>query len=335
MEDIKQFDDYEAFEALITQEEGGDSSQDEVQILIDNKKHTKRGEGKSLKFESDGAYELLDFMFKHIVNQSKTTVRSYLKNNQVRINGIPTTKFDAFVSKGDIISINLGIAQKEFRHNMLQIVYEDDHIIVANKKNGLLTMATDRERKRTAYFILSEYLKSKDRGDRIFIVHRLDRETSGLVLFAKSIEVQHALQKNWSDNVLERKYVAVVGGHPQESSGVVHSYLKENKAFVVYSTNESDGEEAITNYRVLESSRTKSLIELELETGKKNQIRVHLKDLGCPILGDKKYGGEPSPMGRVMLHASRIRFIHPATDQEMLFDTGIPSSFRKFFFFKG
>ncbi len=335
--EITEFDDYELYESML--EENGENTENSTDSeLKDVKKHTKRGEGKNLSYTVTGVDEtlgLLDFLFSTIKNQSKTTVRSYLKNRQVSINGIPTTKFDAEVKNEDIVEINLGLARNAFRHSMLDIVYEDDYIIIVNKKNGLLSMATDRERKRTAYFILSEYLKQQDSTNRIFIVHRLDRETSGLLMFAKSMEIQHTLQQNWAEMVLERKYVAVVCGCPQHDNGTVHSYLKENKALIMYSTNDSEeGEEAITHYNVLKRSRSKALVELELETGRKNQIRVHMKDLGCPILGDKKYGGEPTEMNRVALHASKIRFIHPVTNKEMTFDTGIPSRFNKFFFFK-
>lgn len=328
---IEQFDDYELFE----QEIGDQFDKVDENTDSNNKKHTKRNEGKKLSFQIEEKNTLLDFLLSNIKHQSKTTVRSYLKNRQISINGIPTTQFDAKLKVNDIVDINLGIARNNFSHSMLDIVYEDDYLLVVNKKNGLLTMATDRERKRTAYFILGEYLKAQDSKNRIFIVHRLDRETSGLVLFAKSMEIQHQLQQDWHNVVLERKYVAIVSGSPEHEEGEVRSYLKENKAFIVYSSQDPEGGDlAITHYKILKQSRTKSLLELELETGRKNQIRVHMKDLGCPIIGDKKYGGEPSEINRVALHANKIRFIHPVTKQEMLFDTGIPNRFSKLFFFK-
>lgn len=327
--EIEQFDAYDEFDEALEEDE------DDEKELEDKKKHTKKGQGKSMDFEVSVGGTILEFMFENVKTQSKTTIRSYLKNRQVTINGIPTTQFDDRVMAGDNVSINLGLARITLTHSMLDIIYEDDYLLVVNKRNGLLTMGTDRERKRTAYYILGEYLKAQDSKNRIFIVHRLDRETSGLVIFAKSMEVQHRLQQNWSDMVLERKYVAVVSGCPEPKEGEVRSYLKENKAFVVYSSRyPEDGELAITRYKVLKSSKSKSLVELELETGRKNQIRVHMKDLGCPIVGDKKYGGEDSFINRVTLHANRIKFIHPVTNEEMLFDTGIPGRFNKVFFFK-
>lgn len=329
---LAQFDDYEMFEQALSEEEEEQSKQGEDGNYL--KKHTKKNEGKSMDYYVEAPGKLLEFLFGANKAQSKTTVRSYLKNNQISINGIPTTQFDKNVNEGDTISINLGIAKNTFKHSMLEIVFEDDYLLVVNKKNGLLTMGTDRERKRTAYYILGEYLKAQDSLNRIFIVHRLDRETSGLVIFAKSMEIQHIMQQNWSDIVLERKYAAVVSGCPDPKQGEVRSYLKENKAFVMYSTNDPSGDLAITRYNVLKSSRSKALMELELETGRKNQIRVHMKDLGCPIVGDRKYGGEAAEMNRVALHASKIRFIHPVTEKEMNFDTGIPGRFNKYFFFK-
>lgn len=320
------FGDYELFDKMI--EEQQEEPQEEE--FKSDWKPTKRNEGKSMIFEVSKSDRLLDFLFENIKNQSKTTVRSYLKHRQIAVNGTPTTKFDTVLFGGDTVEINLGTAKDGLSHQMLQIVYEDDYIIIVNKRQGLLTMATDKQRTRTAYFILSEYLKKQDSSNRVFIVHRLDRETSGLVIFAKSMEIQHTLQQNWSNIVLERKYIAVVGGSPKEQQGEIRSYLAENKALVMYSTRDSSkGELAITRYKVLNQNKTKSLLELELETGKKNQIRVHMQDIGCPIIGDKKYGGEIGDMDRVALHASKIRFIHPVTNKEMVFDTGIPSKFKK------
>lgn len=320
------FNEYELFDKIIEEEQ----PESREEAFKSDWKPVKRDEGKSLKFEASQSGRLLDFLFENIKNQSKTTIRSYLKHRQISVNGIPTTQFDTVLFGGDLIEINLGTAREGLTHQMLKIVYEDDYLLIANKREGLLTMATDKQRTRTAYYILSEYLKKQDLSNRIFIVHRLDRETSGLVLFAKSMEIQHTLQQNWANIVLERKYVAVVSGSPKEDQGEIRSYLAENKALVMYSTNDpSKGELAITKYRVLNRNKTKSLVELELETGKKNQIRVHMKDLGCPIIGDKKYGGEMTEMDRVALHASKIRFIHPVTNQEMVFDTGIPSKFKK------
>ncbi|MDE6182985.1 MAG: RluA family pseudouridine synthase, partial [Rikenellaceae bacterium] len=251
---------------------------------------------------------LMEFLLAAYSDRSRTTVKSYLAHGQVAVNGVTKTVFNTPLCVGDVVRVTLGHVEKPFTHKMLRIVYEDDDIIVIDKRNGLLSMATDSERIKTAYYILSDYLKNKDRSARIFIVHRLDRETSGLMLFAKSMDVQHKLQKNWEDMVLERKYVAVVSPPMREEEGVVSSYLAENKAYMVYSTrNPEEGELAVTRFRRLKTNSRYSMVECELETGKKNQIRVHMKDKRSPIIGDKRYGGISSPIGRIALHARRIR----------------------------
>ena len=271
---------------------------------------------------------LLEFLLSSMPDRSRTAVKSYLTHRRIRVNEGIVTRFDYRLIPGDVVSFRREVVQNIFRHPMLSIVYEDDYLLVVHKKNGLLSMATDRERTKTAYYILSEYVKSKGSGNRIFIVHRLDRETSGLMLFAKSIEVQHRLQQNWNDLVLEREYVAVVSGMLPKLEGTYRSYLAENKAYVVYSVSDSRaGELAVTHYRVLQQGRDNTLVALGLETGKKNQIRVHMKDMGCPIVGDKKYGGKISPIHRLALHARSIRFLHPVTNREMSFDTPVPESF--------
>lgn len=231
----------------------------------------------------------------------------------------------------------------------IRIVYEDQYIIVIEKREGLLSMGTARGKDEiTAHSLLNNYIRNTapQRGryapqPRIFIVHRLDRETSGLMVFAKSEEVKRTLQDNWDEIVTERKYVAVVNGNYQQPAdpiqGTIRSWLKENSAYIVYSSPKNNGGQlAITHYKVLESNpkTRKSLMELELETGRKNQIRVHMQDMGTPIFGDKKYyGGIPAHLEeskkarRLYLHAFTLNFIHPVTGKEMKFTTGIPKSF--------
>lgn len=275
---------------------------------------------------------LMDFLIGTYKGRSRTTVKSYLSHGQVAVNGVTKTRFDAPLVERDTVRVTFSHVEKPFTHKMLRIVYEDDHIIVIDKRNGLLSMASESERVKTAYYILSEYLKSRDRSSRIFIVHRLDRETSGLMIFAKSTEVQHAFQNNWKEVVIERKYVAVVSPPLKERQGVVSSYLAQNKAYTVYSTCDPEkGELAVTRFEVIKSNARYSLVECSLETGKKNQIRVHMKDKGSPVIGDKHYGGIPSPIGRVALHARKIKFIHPITGETLSFDTGVPAAFEGVF----
>ena len=231
----------------------------------------------------------------------------------------------------------------------IRIVYEDQYIIVIEKREGLLSMGTARGKEEiTAHSLLNNYIRNTAprRGryapqPRIFIVHRLDRETSGLMVFAKSEEIKRTLQDNWDEIVTGRKYVAVVNGCYQQPAepiqGTIRTWLKENSAYIVYSSpKDNGGQLAITHYKVLDSNpkTRKSLMELELETGRKNQIRVHMQEMGTPIFGDKKYyGGIPAHLEeskkarRLYLHAFTLNFIHPITGKEMKFTTGIPRSF--------
>lgn len=282
------------------------------------------------EFKIDEKGALLSSLFNLIKDQSKTTIKSYLSHRQVSINNVITTKFDAAVGTNDMVRVRMGRAPEEFKHPMLRIVYEDQHIIIIDKRNGLLSMASSKQQTKTAYFILSEYIKRKDPQNRLFILHRLDRETSGLMLFAKSQEVQETMQRNWHTLVRERKYVAVIEGMLPQKEGTIHTRLAENAALKVYVPrhDEERGEDATTNYRVLRTGRNHSLIELELETGKKNQIRAHMEYMGCPIIGDKKYGAVgKNSSGRVCLHAYVLNITHPVTNENLDFSTRIPQLF--------
>ena len=190
-------------------------------------------------------------------------------------------------------------------------------------------MGTDRVKEGTVYSLMRAYVKTHDPRKHVFIIHRLDRDTSGLMMLAKSVEAKDALQHNWNNMVLSRKYVAVLEGELESDEGVVKSYLAENSKFEVYSTNNpNEGQLAITNYKVIRRGRGMTLVEVELDTGRKNQIRVHMKDLGHPIVGDRKYGAKPSPIHRLALHAQTLRFVHPITRKDMKFETPIPAKFR-------
>jgi len=196
----------------------------------------------------------------------------------------------------------------------MTIVYEDKDLIVVNKKAGLLTIATDNEK------------------NKIFIVHRLDRETSGLIMFAKDSRMQGLLQESWEQTISERSYLAVVDGKTRKPEAICKTYLFESKAFKVHSSQIPEkGKEAITHYSTLKSNDLYSLLKVTLETGRKNQIRVHLQDLKHPIIGDKKYGSTSNPIGRLGLHAWILAFRHPVTGEMVRFETSIPGSFLKLF----
>lgn len=263
-----------------------------------------------------------------LTDHKRTAIKALLKYNQVAINSSPTTQFNAPVVAGDTLAVNFTRPFVVFSHPRMQLVYEDEDIIVVNKSYGLLSVSTDKVKEGTAYSILRDYLKRKDPRLMLFVVHRLDRDTSGLMMFAKSVEAKEAMQHNWNNMVLDRRYVAVVEGKVEEESGTLRSYLGETSQFEVYSSqNPEDGQLAITRWRRLLTKNGYSLMELSLDTGRKNQIRVHMKDLGHPIVGDRKYGAKSSPIHRLALHAKTLHFAHPMTKREMMFDTPIPSRF--------
>ena len=281
--------------------------------------------------DTEPGMRLLDYLFAVMPDRKRVTVKDYLKHNQVRVNSNTTRQFDQMLRPGDVVEVN---ATREFQtldSKRVSIVYEDDDILVVNKGYGLLSVASDSNRKHeTAYSILRDYLKRVDPRQKLFIVHRLDQHTSGLMMFAKSAAAKETMQHNWNNMVLERRYVAVVEGRPDPAEGTVDTLLAENSEHVVYSTDDpAEGKRAVTQYRTLRSGRGYSLVELQLSTGRKNQIRVHMHDLGCPIAGDRKYGAKSSPMHRVALHARTLRFVHPTTRRDMNFSTAVPAAFAK------
>lgn len=276
------------------------------------------------------ASRLLDFLIASMPERKRTAIKNLLSHNQIAVNGQPVTQFDTELKPGDEVKANLTREFRVFYNRRLKIVYEDDDIIVVNKGYGLLSMGTDKIKEGTAYSILRDYLKWKDPRNKLFIVHRLDRDTSGLMVFAKSEEAKNRLQHNWNNMVISRKYLAVVEGKPDPEEGVVRSYLAENSRFEVYSTDKpEEGQLAITRYKTLRSRNGYSLMEVSLDTGRKNQIRVHMKDLGHPIAGDRRYGAKSSPIHRMALHAQTLRFVHPMTRKDMNFSTPVPASFAK------
>lgn len=273
---------------------------------------------------------LLDYLLAAMSDRKRTTVKDYLKHNQVMVNGGVTRQWDQPLRAGDTIKVNTSREFQLFRHSRLHILYEDDDIIVVNKGYGLLSMGTDTKREGTAYNLLRDYVKRVDPRQKLFIVHRLDQQTSGVMLFAKTVEAKEAMQHNWNNMVLERKYAAIVKGRPDPESGTITSYLAENAAHEVYSTDKpSEGKLAVTRYRTVRTRGGYSLLEVQLETGRKNQIRVHLADKGMPIVGDRRYGSDISPIHRLALHAETLRFIHPITRRDMYFTCPLPPGFNR------
>lgn len=273
---------------------------------------------------------LLEFLFAAMPERKRTNVKELLRHNQVKVNDEVVTQFDTPLTPADTVYVNLTREFPRFYNRRLKIVYEDDDVIVVNKGYGLLSMGNDKVKEGTAYSILKEYVKWVDPRQKIFIVHRLDRDTSGLMMFAKSVEAKETMQHNWNNMVLNRTYVAVVEGNVEQDEGVIRTYLAENSKYEVYVTdNPEEGQLAVTRYKVLKRKNGYTLMELELDTGRKNQIRVHMKHIGHPIAGDRRYGAKSSPIHRLALHARTLRFVHPMTRRQMDFSTPIPASFQK------
>lgn len=277
---------------------------------------------------------LMDFAFSILPDAKRSDIKKWLKFGHFAVNGTVTKAFDAPVAPGDEVKLNFTRPFVVFSHPRLKLVYEDDDIVVVDKGYGLLSVDTETSRKSkvdTAYSILRDYVKSIHPSHKIFIVHRLDRDTSGLMVFAKTIEAKEALQHNWSNMVLQRKYVALLDGELDQESGEIRSYLAETSQHEVYSSEDAeDGKLAITRYRVRRVGKGHTLAEFSLDTGRKNQIRVHARDLGCPIIGDKKYGNGSGPLHRLALHAETLRFAHPITRKDMNFTSPVPSQFYKY-----
>lgn len=272
---------------------------------------------------------LLAFVQERMPDRSRTDLKSWLRHGHMRVNGMVTSAFDAPVEQGSEVEVNVSRPFVVLRHPRLQLVYEDNDVIVINKGYGLLSVGTQSHHKEeTAFDILRTYVKSQNPANKIYVVHRLDRDTSGLMMFAKTEEAQENLRHNWNNMVLDRLYVALLEGYVKEDSGFVKSRLAENSQFVVYSTEEpGEGKLAVTRFNVLKRANGLSLVEFSLDTGRKNQIRVHASEMGHPISGDRKYGAKESRLHRLCLHARTLRFAHPITRKDMRFETPIPSRF--------
>ncbi|WLV24920.1 RluA family pseudouridine synthase [Aciduricibacillus chroicocephali] len=278
--------------------------------------------------------ELLKFLYKALSGKSRNSVKSILSRGQVVLNGKVTTQFNEKLQPGDKVQIKNRVVPEDVKLRGVEIVYEDEDLMVVEKAAGLLTIATDTEKQATAYRELTYYLRRTQPKRQLFIVHRLDRDTSGLLIFAKNKETQQALQNAWKENVKERTYLALVEGHVAKD-GTISSWLTEGKgpAHKMHSSQKDNGgKKAITHYKVAKASRDMSLLEVNLETGRKNQIRVHMQDIGHPVVGDKKYGARLNPLRRLGLHAYAISFVHPKTGKTLRFESDVPKDFLKMFF---
>lgn len=291
-------------------------------------KSTKK-ENKSTCLKVQENNELLKFLLKEITHKNRSNIKSILARGQVLVDNEVITQYNHPLAIGQEVIINWTIISQP---RDLKILHEDPYLIVIEKKEGLLSVATAKEKEQTAYSLLSDHVKQQDPKNKIFIVHRLDKDTSGVMMFAKSKEVQELLQNSWKEIVSERKYVVVVEGSVKKEQGTIISWLKESKTFHMHSSRTpNDGQKAVTHYQVLKKNKNYSLLEVELETGRKNQIRVHMQDLGHSIVGDKKYSSTKNPINRLGLHARVLAFLHPKTGKTMRFETEIPKEFLRIF----
>jgi 23S rRNA pseudouridine1911/1915/1917 synthase len=274
---------------------------------------------------------LIDYLMAR--GHSRTKIKQLLKYRAIAVNGEAVKTPDRLLLQGDTVEVRKEKDRPVATPAMgIRVVHEDDAVIVIEKPAGLLTMASETEKTMTAYYQVNEFLRlrSRDTRERIFIVHRLDRDTSGLIVFAKNAAEKRILQGNWKE--AEKRYYAIVEGTPRKKAGEIKSNLSETKSLRVYSDRYSEeAKPAITKYRVLRQGRDYALLDILLETGRKNQIRVHLADTGHPVAGDKKYGARTDPIRRLGLHAYRLAFKHPVTGRPLRFESTMPDSFSSLF----
>lgn len=267
---------------------------------------------------------LLKYILKYI-EPNRKKAKNLLSNKSILINNKNISQFNHPLHINDKIEI------KKFTNTQIQdkihIIYEDENIIVVNKPSGLLTIATEKEKEHTLYTMMSNYIKEKNKYNKIFIIHRLDKDTSGIIIFAKDEKTKKAYQDNWNNLVKYRGYTAVIEGNLEKHQDIITLFLKENKTLKVYPS--KDGEKAITKYKVKHSNNKYTLLDIEILTGKKNQIRATMEYLKHPIVGDIKYGSKDKSLGRLGLHAHKLIIINPITKKEMLFESRIPNSFIK------
>ncbi len=275
--------------------------------------------------------QLLDFLLKNL-NESRSKVKATLQGRGIKVDGKTTTQFDLQLQPGMDVAVSKSKRnQQTLKSRYVKIVYEDQWIVVVEKNTGILSMAAGHS-SLNVKAVLDDYFTKSRQKCRAHVVHRLDRDTSGLMVYAKDMDTEQTLEHNWHDIVYDRRYIAVVSGEVEEEGGTVENWLKDNKAYVTYSSPvDNGGKYAITHYHVLDRTTEHSLVEFKLETGRKNQIRVHTADIGHPVCGDVKYGNGDDPLHRLCLHAYMLCFWHPVTRKRMEFETPIPAAFRSLF----
>ena len=275
---------------------------------------------------------LLEFLLGNVKTLSRSKIKLTLRGGGITVGGKTVTRFDYPLKPGMKVVVSRSKNnQLTLRNRYVRIVYEDRWLVVVEKQPGILSMAAGHS-SLNVKAVLDDYFRKTRQPCTAHVVHRLDRDTSGLMVYAKDMQTEQVMEHNWHQMVYDRRYVAVVSGRMERDSGTVSSYLKDNKAFITYSSpTDNGGKLAITHYFTLDRSSDYSLVEFKLETGRKNQIRVHAADIGHPVCGDTKYGDGEDPAGRLCLHAFLLCFYHPVTRQPMEFETPFPPSFTDLF----
>ena len=274
---------------------------------------------------------LLEWLLEN-VPQSRSKIKATLQGRGVKVNGKTVSQFDMMLEPGMKVAVSKTKRnQMGFKNRYVKIVYEDRWLIVVEKMPGILSMAAGHS-SLNVKTVLDDYFRQSRQKCRAHVVHRLDRDTSGLMVYAKDMETEQILEHHWHELVYDRRYVAVVSGEMEEDEGTIANWLKDNKAYVTYSSPvDNGGKYAVTHFHTLARTTDHSLVEFKLETGRKNQIRVHTADMGHPVCGDTKYGNGDDPLHRLCLHAWLLCFEHPVTHEQMEFETPIPTDFRRLF----
>ncbi len=280
------------------------------------------------QFICDREVPLLEYLLA-TVPASRNKIKDTLQGRGIKVNGRQVTQYDHQLKPGDRVNVSNSKRNDTFKSRHINIVYEDQYLIIIEKKPGILSMAAGHS-SLNVKTVLDDYFKRTRQRCHAHVVHRLDRDTSGLMIYAKDMETEQILEHEWHNIVFDRRYVALVSGEMEEQTGTIANWLKDNKAYVTYSSPvDNGGKYAVTHFNVLERSTSHSLVEYKLETGRKNQIRVHSADMGHPVCGDIKYGNGDNPLGRLCLHAYMLCFYHPVTRRPMEFATPVPSRFKE------
>ncbi len=273
---------------------------------------------------------LLEWLIRNS-RESRNKIKSILRNRGIKVNKRVVTQFDYQLNVGDKVSISKSKQNDQFRSRYIRLVYEDSFLVVIEKQSGVLSMAAGHS-SLNVKSVLDDYFRRTRQRCTAHVVHRLDRDTSGLMIYAKDIQTEQILEHDWHNIVYDRRYIAVLSGEMETSDGTIANWLKDTKSYFTFSSPvDNGGKYAVTHYRVLNRTVDQSLVEFCLETGRKNQIRVHAADMGHPVCGDMKYGNGHDPIGRLCLHAYVLCFNHPINHSRMEFETPIPAQFRRLF----